>query len=549
MKNSLYGYFIGKSLAFTVMEWFVRKTWEKYWTKIVTLVKSFIFFKFSFREGVDSVLRDGPWMIRRIPIFLNKWSPSLSLLKEELSHILVWVKFHDVPLDSYTSNGLSLTAKKFDTPMMLDSCTNFMFLESWGRSSYARVLIGINACNDFIDILVIVVHNLENTRYTKVTIRIEYEWEPPRCNTCMIFSHSPYDFPKAAPKRVERHHFKPQLKRILDVVMDQWCGKGQSKLFVGYYCSGIFSTITYADSIHAISKRFSNTAYGSFLGKKVAYHVVDNYVRNTWDNPLIQKNWHSDENLLKEDVSTVLVWVKLHGIHVTAFNEDGLSALATKLGRTIIDVISVLSMSGNLLGVRLVREDHYRCNFRVEYEWKPPRCSSCKVFGHIHEECPKNTGVGEKKTVKKPSQTSRRVPIGSKMGFKPQSEYRPIPKKSIASSSGNKKKGVESNIEVSNSNPFDVLNLVDNDVEFGTNRETTNLVNNRATSSVSSFMNVDNSSSGTTIIDKIEKFKIYLLVDKLFLWTKLHLKGNDLSHELQAICDNLDIRVRGRKKK
>ncbi|GKC73397.1 hypothetical protein Tco_1119280 [Tanacetum coccineum] len=54
------------------------------------------------------------------------------------------------------------------------------------------------------------------------------------------------------------------------------------------------------------------------------------------------------------------------------------------------------------------------------------------------------------------------------------------------------KKGVEPIIEVSNSNPFDVFNSVDNDWEFGTNGETNNLVNNKATSSGLSFMNIDN---------------------------------------------------------
>ncbi|GJQ95700.1 hypothetical protein Tco_0006839 [Tanacetum coccineum] len=123
-------------------------------------------------------------------------------------------------------------------------------------------------------------------------------------------------------------------------------------------------------------------------------------------------------------------------------------------------------------------------------------------------ECQKNTGAGEKKTVKRPSQTSRSVPVGPKMGFKPQKEYRPIPKKPTASYNGNKKKGVEPTTEVSNSNPFEVLNSVDNDEELGTNGGTTNLVNNRATSSGSSFMNVNNSSIGTTpIIDKIRKFE------------------------------------------
>nr|GEU69170.1 retrovirus-related Pol polyprotein from transposon TNT 1-94 [Tanacetum cinerariifolium] len=36
------------------------------------------------------------------------------------------------------------------------------------------------------------------------------------------------------------------------------------------------------DSIRAITERFANIAYGWFFGKKVAYHVIVNYVRNTW---------------------------------------------------------------------------------------------------------------------------------------------------------------------------------------------------------------------------------------------------------------------------
>nr|GEW38235.1 hypothetical protein [Tanacetum cinerariifolium] len=127
MKNPLYGYFIGKRPAFPVVEWFVRNNWEKY--------------------GLEKSMDD------------LRWSPSMSLLKEELLHVPVWLKFHD--------------------------------------SSYARILIEINACNDFSDHLVMAVPNLEGNGYTKETIGIEYEWEPPRCSTCLIFGHSPVDCPKA----------------------------------------------------------------------------------------------------------------------------------------------------------------------------------------------------------------------------------------------------------------------------------------------------------------------------------------------------------------
>ncbi|GKF82290.1 hypothetical protein Tco_0243946, partial [Tanacetum coccineum] len=112
-----------------------------------------------------------------------------------------------------------------------------------------------------------------------------------------------------------------------------------------------------------------------------------------------------------------------------------------------------------------------------------------------------------------------------------------------------------------------------------TNEGTTNLVNNEATSTGSSFMNIDNSSTRTTpTIEKIGKFEELLTSWKA---TLLDEAGNPLkkveypddydsedevasvdndmarsiaservlSQELQAICDNLDIRVRGRKKK
>ncbi|GKA60377.1 hypothetical protein Tco_0759784 [Tanacetum coccineum] len=124
--------------------------------------------------------------------------------------------------------------------------------------------------------------------------------------------------------------------------------------------------------------------------------------------------------------------------------------------RVMVELRADVELKDNIVVAmpKITREGHYTCNVRVEYEWKPPRCSSCKVFGHVHEECTKNTCAGEKKTVKKPSQTSRGVPVGPKMGFKPQKEYRPVTKKPNASSSGNKKKGVEPTIEFANNTPI-----------------------------------------------------------------------------------------------
>nr|GEU56802.1 hypothetical protein [Tanacetum cinerariifolium] len=188
--------------------------------------------------------------------------------------------------------------------------------------------------------------------------------------------------------------------------------------------------------------------------------------------------------------------------------------------RVMIELRADVKLKDNIVMAmpKITREGHYTYNVRVEYEWKPSRCSSYKVFGHIHKECPKNTGASENKTVKMPSQTSRGVPVGPKMAFKPQKEYQPVTKKPNASSSGNKKKGVKPTIKVSNSIPFNVLNSVDNDVEFGTNEGTTNLVNNEATSSGSSFMNIDNDgefASNTPVGEKINKIERKICEGKL----------------------------------
>nr|GEU43873.1 hypothetical protein [Tanacetum cinerariifolium] len=208
------------------------------------------------------------------------------------------------------------------------------------------------------------------------------------------------------------------------------------------------NVVVLVESIRAISERFANTTYGFFLGKRVAYPVGANYVRNTWArlpdySPFNLASWTNYDN--------------------------GLSAITTKLGTPLM----IDSYTADMCMQSWGRPSYVRAmiELRADLDLKDnivvvmPKIVR-EVFRHIHEECPKNTSVGEIKTMKKPSQTSRGVPVGPKVGFKPHKEYRPVTTKPNASSRGNTKKGMEPSIEVSNSNPFEVLNSVDNDVEL-----------------------------------------------------------------------------------
>nr|GEV89849.1 hypothetical protein [Tanacetum cinerariifolium] len=91
--------------------------------------------------------------------------------------------------------------------------------------------------------------------------------------------------------------------------------------------------------------------------------------------PLILKKWHPNVNLLKEYVSIVPFWVKLYGVHVTAFSEDGLSVIATKQDVELKDniMIDIPKITG---------EGYYTCNIQVEYECKPPRYSGWPQDGN-----------------------------------------------------------------------------------------------------------------------------------------------------------------------
>ncbi|GJU47961.1 zinc knuckle CX2CX4HX4C containing protein [Tanacetum coccineum] len=98
-EDTLYGYFIGKRMAFPVVEYYVRNNWAKHGlTRIMMNNKGFFFFKFNSRADLETILEGGPWLIRKSPIILKNWSMDTRLLKEELARIPIWVKLHDVPI-------------------------------------------------------------------------------------------------------------------------------------------------------------------------------------------------------------------------------------------------------------------------------------------------------------------------------------------------------------------------------------------------------------------------------------------------------------------
>ncbi|GJR24355.1 hypothetical protein Tco_0972882 [Tanacetum coccineum] len=77
------------------------------------------------------------------------------------------------------------------------------------------------------------------------------------------------------------------------------------------------------------------------------------------------------------DVRKIVNHVPIH-----VFEEDGISLIATFIEADLVDVVTIGIPS-------LSKDDFTKETIRVEYEWRPPRCDTCKIFGHVHDYCPK----------------------------------------------------------------------------------------------------------------------------------------------------------------
>nr|GEW19405.1 hypothetical protein [Tanacetum cinerariifolium] len=127
-------------------------------------------------------------------------------------------------------------------------------------------------------------------------------------------------------------------------------------------------------SVLEVHSRFGFSLYSYFVVKRLAFPVVEYYVKNAWQQynivrvmmnskgffffkfasiegmngvlengpwfirfvPIHLKKWTPTTNLLNEDLDLVLICVKLHDILIVSFTVDVLSAMATRLGNAIM---------------------------------------------------------------------------------------------------------------------------------------------------------------------------------------------------------------------
>ncbi|GJX01342.1 hypothetical protein Tco_0185255 [Tanacetum coccineum] len=140
--------------------------------------------------------------------------------------------------------------------------------------------------------------------------------------------------------------------------------------------------------------------------------------------------------------------------------------------RAMIELRADVELKDNIVVVvpKLIGERFSMCTICIEYECKLLKCSSCKVFGHVLDDCHKKSISDVLKNLTNPRQAVRRIQVDPKLGFKPiRQVYQHVSKKNGVSASGKKKQAELTRQEVSNSNSFDALNMVENDDDLDMN--------------------------------------------------------------------------------
>ncbi|GJU49344.1 putative nucleotidyltransferase, ribonuclease H [Tanacetum coccineum] len=146
----------------------------------LTVAGHFIGFKMSYKEIIGHLKR--MWRPYQLDEII---AAGISLDKPEPSRIPLWVKIYNVPLEAWNMEGISRIASRIGTPIIMDKATTSMCERGYGRASFARVLIEVDAAEGIVNSMEIWYTNLNRI----MKLRVEYAWKPPICSHCCVFGH------------------------------------------------------------------------------------------------------------------------------------------------------------------------------------------------------------------------------------------------------------------------------------------------------------------------------------------------------------------------
>ncbi|GJV45319.1 retrovirus-related pol polyprotein from transposon TNT 1-94 [Tanacetum coccineum] len=173
-ENSIVGFFVGKDPSFLVVQQYVSNTWRKFGFEKITRNDDGVYlFKFASKSGMDQVLEKRPWMIRKSPIIFNKWSPSVSLKKGEVTKVPFGKRLEQCPVLMRTRGWIeSCLTTQIGKPIILIAFYLSLCIHHGMNRVLLSALIEISAHSVLKKEVTMAISDEEGDGYTKEVIRV-----------------------------------------------------------------------------------------------------------------------------------------------------------------------------------------------------------------------------------------------------------------------------------------------------------------------------------------------------------------------------------------
>ncbi|KAL0284593.1 UNVERIFIED_CONTAM: hypothetical protein Sradi_7192600 [Sesamum radiatum] len=187
------GLFLGKRPYFHHVNEFARSVWPMV-REVKATANGFFFFEFKTMAAMEEVIEGGPWLFHGQAIVLQKWEPGMVLRKLQHTQVPVWIKLRHLPVELWTTEGLSIVASGVGKPLYPDAITR-----ACTRLDFARVCVMLDISAKLLKHIVIMIPK-EDGSEVACKVDVEYEWLPPKCTTCHSLGHAIKDCPTTKPR-------------------------------------------------------------------------------------------------------------------------------------------------------------------------------------------------------------------------------------------------------------------------------------------------------------------------------------------------------------
>ena len=190
LKYCLIAYIAGKNPGYTSLSHFMLRNWH-YHANLIMHDSGWLIFEFLSETAMLNTLHMGPYSVFGRPLILQIMPEFFDFTPPVLTHVLIWVRFPNLPIRCWTPLCLSKLASVLGKPLRCDAPTI-----SKTKLSFDRVLIEVHMVNTPPDLITVQLPN-----GSILGQRVIYKSLPRYCRSCASMGHSTSSCQNGSSKR------------------------------------------------------------------------------------------------------------------------------------------------------------------------------------------------------------------------------------------------------------------------------------------------------------------------------------------------------------